>query len=96
MEWLFEKGNWKDYAEKASRTNSSKDMGEKMNLTHLFMGLVGELGELITANIEGKTEEALSEVGDVIWYLSQFKKSFQVEEVVTDSLVSQSNRYVSQ
>lgn len=88
MEWLFEKDNWKDYAEKASRTNSSKDMDAKMNLTHVIMGLVGELGELVVANSAGKTEEALSEVGDIIWYLSQYEEALNGVIDFLDEVVS--------
>lgn len=74
---------WEDFVREAMRTNSTADKPNDINILHATMGIVGEVGELVTlvkvmprhgfgddrpAVRKECQEKVLSEAGDVLWY----------------------------
>ncbi|XKT74579.1 MAG: nucleoside triphosphate pyrophosphohydrolase family protein [Patescibacteria group bacterium UBA2163] len=75
--------DFNDYQTKASSTNTQTEKGAQFMLMYLSMGLAGESGEVVeklkkvVRNDDGvvtdeKREDLKKELGDVLWYLSQF------------------------
>lgn len=62
--------NFKEYQEQTKRT--CPDLGEKMNLCHMVLGLVSEQEEYIKAFVKNDIVNQKEEVADKFWYLSNY------------------------
>lgn len=81
--------NFDDYQKQAAKTSTYEGKEETYKLMYLSMGLAGESGEVIeklkkiVRNDDGeiseeKRKDLESELGDVLWYLSQLAETLDV------------------
>jgi NTP pyrophosphatase (non-canonical NTP hydrolase) len=86
--------DFNEYQEKASNTAVYPDE-LKGGMFYPALGLAGEVGELLNKikkiardNATPSREEILSELGDVLWYLSELARRFDIslEEVAEYNL----------
>lgn len=91
--------DFNEYQEKASVTATFTGKQEEHQLMYLALGVCGESGEIaekikkIIRNDEGvvsdeKRESIRSEIGDVLWYLSQLSRVLHIpfEDAAQDNI----------
>lgn len=75
--------NWKEYKKLSERTfsyieNLNKDinidLAIKLNQSHCAIGIITELGELMTAIKNNDIVNVTEELGDICWYISNLER----------------------
>lgn len=99
-----------EYQKQAATTDKTTNDDRVYSLMYLSMGLAGEAGEVVekmkkiirndNAEVSPETRDLLKkELGDVLWYLSQMAKAFdipfnEVAEANLQKLADRANRGV--